>query len=122
MGIEILHRTLLVMKNTYARKNVPLPGVLRIQLDNCVRENKNKYYLAFLCDLVWRDVFHTIIVSFLPVGHTHYDPDQVFSRLSVAFHCFTGKSTPMEGFRTKGSMERSPTWMILSVTLPYSVS
>lgn len=33
--------------------------------------------------LVHRKIFTRIIVSFLPVGHTHEDIDQFFSRLAV---------------------------------------
>jgi hypothetical protein len=61
----------------------PLPRILYLQLDNCFRENKNRFVLGWLCDLVWRGVFDTIQVCFLPVGHTHCDVDQIFSRVST---------------------------------------
>ena len=61
----------------------PLPKILWIQLDNCWRENKNQILLAFLADLVWRKVFDDVQISFLIKGHTHFSPDQMFSRISV---------------------------------------
>ncbi|XP_063406405.1 uncharacterized protein LOC134690365 [Mytilus trossulus] len=59
-----------------------LPATLYMQMDNCGRENKNRYLFAFLGLLVELKVFKKIKVSFLPVGHTHEDIDQVFSRFS----------------------------------------
>ena len=52
-------------------------------MDNCFRENKNQYVIAYLNFLVKSRVFHEVIVSFLPVGHTHEDIDQFFSRVSI---------------------------------------
>ena len=86
-----------------------LPPVLYLQLDNTARENKNQYILSFLSYLVQMRIFsevsiilscetkivcthyvlHNIILllqiqlSFLMVGHTHEDVDQVFSRIST---------------------------------------
>ena len=54
-------------------------------MDNCWRENKNKYMLAFLSYLVKNDVFEEIIVNFLPVGHTHNDGDQLIYVVGSAF-------------------------------------
>ena len=52
-------------------------------MDNCWRENKNKYLFGYLSDLVLKGVFEEIVVSFLLTGHTHFDPDQVFSRVAT---------------------------------------
>ena len=50
----------------------PLPPTLYLQLDNCFRENKNSYLVAYLCWLVERNAFKEIFVSFLPTGqYTH---------------------------------------------------
>jgi len=38
-------------------KKGQLPRYLRLQMDNCVRENKNKYVLGFLALLVQRRIF-----------------------------------------------------------------
>ena len=75
MTIEVLQRTL----STFP----VLPTHLLLQMDNCFRENKNRYVIAYLSLLVHRGVFKTVQMNFLPVGHTHEDIDQVFSRLSV---------------------------------------
>lgn len=76
----------------------PLPPVLYLQADNCFRENKNKFVFAFLAMLVEAKVFTKVywynlyclilkspqvVLSFLPVGHTHEDIDQMFSRVSL---------------------------------------
>ena len=50
-----------------------------VQVDNCSRENKNRYAMSYLEFLVARNVFDVVEVSFLPVGHTHEDIDQAFS-------------------------------------------
>ena len=52
-------------------------------MDNCSRENKNKYVFAFCALLVELGIFRKIKVSFLMVGHTHEDVDQMFSRYST---------------------------------------
>ena len=40
-----------------------IPKVLYLQLDNCGRENKNKYVLAFLCLLVELGVFDKVSIT-----------------------------------------------------------
>ena len=60
-----------------------LPPVLYLQLDNCGWENKNRFIFGFLCYLVELGVFKKVKVSFLMVGHTHEDIDQLFSRFST---------------------------------------
>jgi hypothetical protein len=64
-----------------------LPPVLFLQMDNCGSQNKNHYVFGYLAWLVSRGVFREIYVSFLPVGHTHADIDQMFSRFSVYLRC-----------------------------------
>ncbi|XP_072050017.1 uncharacterized protein [Amphiura filiformis] len=66
-----------------------LPNVCYVQMDNCARENKNKYFFALCCLLVELNVFQKIRVSFLPVGHTHEDIDQLFSRIAVHLRRFS---------------------------------
>lgn len=51
-----------------------------MQVDNCIRANKNIFALGYIEYLVARGAFQQAEVSFLPVGHTHEDTDQVFSR------------------------------------------
>ena len=77
-----------------------LPPRLVLQMDNCGGENKNKFVIAFIGFLVKRKIFEQVLfylpcdcvflyqlmqveINFLPVGHTHEDVDQFFSRLSV---------------------------------------
>lgn len=75
--IETIHR---VLQEKHSSQ--PLPPVLYMQLDNCWRENKNRYVLGYLESLVRLGVFKEVHVSFLPIGHTHSDIDQCFSRTS----------------------------------------
>ncbi|ELR15619.1 uncharacterized protein ACA1_377230 [Acanthamoeba castellanii str. Neff] len=59
------------------------PSTLYLQFDNCSWENKNKYMLAYCHWLVFNKVFQSITISFLPVGHTHEDIDQMFSTFMI---------------------------------------
>lgn len=78
-----------------------LPPTLYIQMDNTSRENKNKYVLGFSALLVQFGIFDKVYyevlfcyscifdiifikvqLNFLPVGHTHEDIDQMFSRVA----------------------------------------
>jgi hypothetical protein len=86
---EILTRVLKAEENDRG----VLPKILYLQLDNCARENKNTYLLMFLVWLVERNIFDIIYVSFLPVGHTHFDPDQLASRLGIAVQYTAVKTT-----------------------------
>lgn len=56
-----------------------IPSTIYIQLDNCGKENKNRFLFSFLEFLVCMKVCKVIEVGFLPVGHTHEDIDQAFS-------------------------------------------
>ena len=60
----------------------PLPPTLYLHMDNCGRENKNRYVLAVCNMLVAKGIFKKVKLSFLPVGHTHDDCDQMFSRFN----------------------------------------
>lgn len=60
-----------------------IPPKLCIQVDNCTRENKNRFFFAYIESLVRWKLFHEVEVGFLPVGHTHEDIDQAFSTTSA---------------------------------------
>uniref|UniRef100_K1RDW3 DUF7869 domain-containing protein n=1 Tax=Magallana gigas TaxID=29159 RepID=K1RDW3_MAGGI len=72
--------TLSVLLSVIYMLRESLPDVFYLQMDNCARENKNRYLLAFMAYLVGKGVFRKIKVSFLMVGHTNEDIDQVFSK------------------------------------------
>ena len=76
MTITILMNILYMYKDS-------LPPVLYLQMDNCGRENKNRFVFALCALLVELGIFRKIKVSFLMVGHTHEDVDQMFSRFST---------------------------------------
>lgn len=46
------------------------PKHLHINTDNCGRENKNRYVFSFLSSLVQLEVFSSVTMDFLLVGHT----------------------------------------------------
>ena len=52
-------------------------------ISNVCRECKNRYIFVYLKSLIDCGTFKHIYLSFLPVGHTHCDIDQMFSRLAV---------------------------------------
>ncbi|XP_067660460.1 uncharacterized protein [Haliotis asinina] len=56
-----------------------LPETLYLQADNWPKDNKNKTLLYFLALLVKLKIFKKVKLSFLMVGHTHEDVDQLFS-------------------------------------------
>ena len=60
-----------------------LPDNLYIQLDNTTRQNKGRYFTAFCEYLVAAGLFKYVGICFLPVGHTHEDIDQFFSRIAI---------------------------------------
>lgn len=59
----------------------PLPQHLVLQVDNTVSQAKNGHVGAFCAYMVAKQLFHTVTLNFLMVGHTHEDVDQVFSLL-----------------------------------------
>ena len=75
--IECLMRTF--EKLQLQNPSTPLPAKLYLQMDNCTGANKNKWILAFADMLVRKGVFKEVVLSFLMVGHTHEDIDQLFS-------------------------------------------
>jgi hypothetical protein len=77
--VDVLFRTLAAIEDS----GRTLPDTLYIQLDNTVKQNKSKFFMSYLAWLVKTGAFKRIVVSFLPVGHTHEDIDQLFSRIAV---------------------------------------
>ena len=55
-----------------------LPRKLMIQSDNCGKDLKNQYVLAFYYLLVELDIFDEVLISHMPPGHTHNDVDFCF--------------------------------------------
>ncbi len=80
--LEALHRVLLFLWITVAKGGLFTQRTLHIQLDNTTKQCKSKYVLGFCALLVAWLLFTEVIISFLPVGHTHEDIDQLFSRVA----------------------------------------
>ena len=79
LTIEILYRVMKDVKQTERQ----LPRTLFLQLDNTTGQNKNNYVMAFLALLVGWKTLDEVFINFLPVGHTHEDIDQMFSRFAT---------------------------------------
>ena len=60
-----------------------LPSKLWVQMDNTATDNKNKLNFAIQRHLVSAGIFREAVFGFLPVGHTHEDIDQAFSRIAT---------------------------------------
>src|SRR5688572_25110101 len=67
--IECLHRILLDM----AANKKEIPETLYLQLDNTTKQNKNQYIIGYAACLVSWGLFQRVLISFLPVAHTHED-------------------------------------------------
>ncbi len=80
--VEAIHRFLTERINQGV-----LPRTFYIQVDNCTKENKNRFLFSYIKSLLRWKLFDEIVVAFLPVGHTHEDIDQTFSRTSDRLRC-----------------------------------
>tara|TARA_B110001452_G_scaffold156267_1_gene130110 strand:- start:498 stop:2438 length:1941 start_codon:yes stop_codon:yes gene_type:complete len=73
----------------------PMPSTLFIQADNA-SDNKCWAMLAFLGMLVHHGYTKDIFLSFLMVGHTHEDIDQLFSVIARHFRSIEQITTPSQ--------------------------
>ena len=64
-----------ILEDVCNRRGDILPPKLRIQADNCGRENKNQYMFALCAALVAFKYFAEVHLSFLIVEYTHEDLD-----------------------------------------------
>ena len=51
------------------------PPVLFLQMDNCAKENKNRFFLAFCSLLIMLRIFKKVTLSFMPPAHGHNNVD-----------------------------------------------
>ena len=65
LTINIFLHLLLRQFKEFSNKGLPLPKTLYIQLDNCMRENKNRHVLAFLSLLVQEGIFNEVCYSII---------------------------------------------------------
>ncbi len=77
-ALEAFHRGELVdnLFTRFPEKFVPiptwtLPPILKLQMDNCGKENKNQKLTQLLACLRAMNIFERIEVNFLHTGHTH---------------------------------------------------
>ena len=88
LNIEGIRRTLASLFEA-----TPMPSTLYIQADNA-SDNKCWAMLAFLGMLVHHGYTKDIFLSFLMVGHTHEDIDQLFSVIARHFRSIDQVTTP----------------------------
>ncbi|CAM6123715.1 unnamed protein product [Calypogeia fissa] len=67
---------------TSSQTHKPLPRILKLQLDNCAGDIKNRHLLAYCSLLTARGHFEEVHLGFLMVGHTHKDVDAMFGHFS----------------------------------------
>eukprot|EP00873_Tetraselmis_striata_P015044 jgi/Tetstr1/435308/TSEL_024227.t1 len=67
---------------------------VHFQVDNTCRENKNRHVMCFAEWLVATGVVEEVVLSSLPVGHTHERVDQVFSKFSRRLGGHSAKTLP----------------------------
>jgi hypothetical protein len=87
---------LLFEKMVSLKKN--LPKKLIICMDNTSSENKNYIYFKWALLLLVLGVFNEIQWIFLPVGHTHFVNDQVFSKFARELLNVLGGIKELEDF------------------------
>ena len=112
--------TMTILLDALNRVTGPLPPTLYLQMDNCSRENKNQYVMALATLLVERGVFRKVKISFLPVGHTHDDPDQMFSCFNRAFSAHVLYVLDHIATLAKASYEPTPLFVHLDDMGSYS--
>jgi len=99
LNIECLHRTLIDLRRTYDEEIAKpdstfktFPHTLYLQVDGG-SENKNRYLKAYCDRLVAFGLFKKVKVSYLMVGHTHEDIDQVLCVVGSKVKCNTNPLT-----------------------------
>jgi hypothetical protein len=85
-----------------------LPPRLRIQADNCWRENKNRFVLALAACLVKFGFFKEVEFGFMLQGHTHTDVDAIFSHFSRKLRMHDAYTMPDLFNIVVGSQQQRP--------------
>jgi len=74
--------TLLYFKLRELRENGKITPKLQLHMDNCFRENKNRFVFAFCIMLIYNGWYSVIELFFLPPGHMHAENDALFVPLA----------------------------------------
>ena len=69
-GSNMIITTIYLLLHEFIKDHKALPRKLRLNLDNCWKENKNRYLFSFLASLVELNIFEEISIDCLLVGHT----------------------------------------------------
>ena len=84
-GSNMVNTVLFKLIKIFYSDHDMLPKDLHLFMDNCWRENKNRFVFALLDLLVQLGVFRSVTLNFLVVGHTGNEVDQLFSILAHEF-------------------------------------
>lgn len=79
--IEVLCQVISQVEDICKQQGRGLPPHLVLQADNTVSQTKNGIVGGFAAYLVGKQLFQTVTINFLMVGHTHEDVDQCFGLL-----------------------------------------
>ena len=77
-NITIIHTVLLEIQSQLGR----LPRKLLVQSDNCSKDLKNQFVIAFYYLLVEMNIFEEVLISHMPPGHTHNQLDFCFGLIA----------------------------------------
>jgi len=75
--------TILYLKIRSLKSAGCLSPKIIFHMDNCWRENKNRFVFAFCCLLIHKKWCKEILIFFLPPGHTHAENDCMFVPIGV---------------------------------------
>lgn len=70
--------TILYFRIRELRESGNVTPKLILHMDNCYRENKNRYVFAFCVMLLFNGWYKEVNLFFLPPGHTHAENDALF--------------------------------------------
>ena len=104
MECTLIARAIQIAKELLASRGRPLPANLHVQADNTGREARNQSFMMFLASMIHKQVFRSVSLGFLPVGHTHIDIDQRFSIIATELAKQGVLQTPEDhgGMRRRG--------------------
>ena len=79
--------TISLLQSTIERIHTEHPWISRVCvfLDNASSTNKNKYLFAWGMEIVVQSTLSFLRFSFMPAGHTKFNPDRLFSQIASSY-------------------------------------
>ena len=69
-GSNMIITIIFLLLQEFIKDHKALPKKLHLNLDNCWKENKNRFLFSFLASLLELNIFQEISIDYLLVGHT----------------------------------------------------